>query len=132
MISPMSDKSRKTNTFVPEWSGGPTLGFIVDQPITAHGFDTNFMPRVQEVLDRHGEVRLIVHFKAYKGWEEDAAAKDMAATFAIGKYFTKIALVNASQSLIALFKLKQTVIPTDIRFFADDELQQAIEWVNNP
>jgi hypothetical protein len=131
-MPPLSDKTQITNTFVPEWSNGPVLGFVVDHPITAHGFDSNFMPRVQAVLDKYGEVRLVVHFRAYKGWEEDAAQKDMGATLAIGKYFTKIALVNASERLVALFKVKQVVMPGEIRFFAESELQQALDWANTP
>jgi hypothetical protein len=69
----------KFNTIMPETTDR-TLCMMVDRPISADGYKENFLPRVKNMLERYGEIRCLIYFKNYQGWEEAAAAMNFSAS----------------------------------------------------
>ena len=101
----------------------------VDKPISEEGYRDNFIPRITEMVDKNGEIRLLVYFKKYDGWEQEAVGFDLESTLNFGKYVKRFALVNTPEKMMFAYKLKQPMINGEIKFFGEDELPKALVWV---
>lgn len=101
----------------------------VDKPVSIEGYKENFLPRIHEMLEKHGEIRLLVHFRAYQGWEEAAAAMDFSVTQQLGPKVRKFAMVNPPEKLITQYAIKKPLIGGEVKVFGDDNLEEAKKWV---
>lgn len=119
--------SDKFNTIMPE-SEGCVLCIMVDKPISGEGYRENYLTRAQKIIEEYGELRLLVHFKKYQGWEREAAAMDLGATQAHA-LMTRCAMVNPPPTLIALHELRKDVFKAQMRLFNEDELDEALRWI---
>lgn len=122
--------SEKFNTIMPETTD-QALCIMVDRVISEEGYEQNFMNRLQAMIEKHGEIRVLVYYKKFSGWEQGAAAHDMFAATSIGKKFKKIAYVNPPQSEIFKSKIKMPLFSGEAKIFEESELEQAIEWVKS-
>lgn len=119
----------KFNTIMPE-TDDRALCIMVDKPISGEGYTVNFLPRFLDIVNRHGEVRLLVYYKAFQGWEEKAAESDMDLTSRYGKKIRRMALVNPPHSEALQKKLKAPLFdPQAIRLFEEKDLDKALAWV---
>lgn len=101
----------------------------VTKPITRDGMIRNLKPRVQDMVERHGEIRLLVYYADYHGWEENAVSEDMNYLLQFGGKVRKIALVAPPEKEIFKAKVNQPLIAGETRVFGDEELKDAINWV---
>lgn len=120
----------KFNRLMPE-SEGPVLCYEISKPISAEGYEENFLVHVRRILETYGELRLLNYFTAYQGWEEQAAQMDLLAHVDLGKYVTKIAFVNAPEKEIMARLIRKTLIKGQLRFFSKNQLAEAIDWVKS-
>lgn len=125
----MKEMNEKFNTIMPETTDR-TLCMMVDRPISADGYRENFLPRVQAILERHGEIRCLIYFKDYKGWEEEAAALNFSDSLKLDQKIKRFAMVNPPPKLIALYTLKRDLIGGETKIFNEGDLEAALEWVN--
>ena len=79
--------NEKYNVIMPE-STDQALCVMIDRPIS-DGYSENFLPRVDKMIEIHGEIRVLIYFKVFQGWEEDAARHDMRAFAEYAKKFKK-------------------------------------------
>lgn len=124
----MSEAAAKYNTVMPE-TDDRTVCMEVDKPISLEGYKDNFLPHVENIMEKHGELRILVYFKEYKGWEEEAAKFDIEQTLHYGKHITKLAYVNPPEKIIFANKVRKPLIKGEIKFFEEKELSKAIDWV---
>lgn len=120
--------SEKFNTIMPETTDR-VLCIMVDKPVSAEGYTQNFLPRIEEMITHHGEIRLLVYFKNYQGWEEEAALIDFTMTPKLGSHVKRFAMVNPPQKLLALLNLKKPLITGETHSFNETELDEALLWV---
>ena len=120
--------NEKFNTIMPETTDRE-LCVMVDKPVSAEGYRENFLPRVEKMVAQFGELRFLVYFKKYQGWEEEAAMMDFAASYTIGNKIRRFAIVNPPQKYLTLQTLRGPMLSGETRIFNEDELQDAIIWV---
>lgn len=120
----------KFNRLMPE-SGGATLCYELSKPISKEGYEQNFLTPALAVINKYGELRLLLNYVDYKGWEAEAAHMDIAAHVELGRYLKKLALVNAPEKEIMSRLIKKPLNDAELRFFKREQLQDAIEWVKN-
>lgn len=120
--------NEKFNTVMPETTDR-VLCMMVDKPVSGEGYRENFLPRAQKIIETHGALSLLVYFKDYKGWEEDAAMMDFAASQSIGGKIHRMAMVNPPPKMIALEKLRKPLVSGETRIFSESELDIALVWV---
>lgn len=119
----------KFNTIMPE-TDDRTLCVMIDKPISGEGYATNFLPRFHDIINRHGDIRLLVYYKAFRGWEKEAAGFDMETTARYGKKIRRLALVNPPESEALQKKLKAPLFdPQALRLFEEKDLDKALAWV---
>lgn len=124
------DNISKYNRLMPE-SDHHALCFDIHKPISREGYSENFMPRIEDMIARNGEVRLLLYYSAYQGWEVAAALLDMGAITTYGPKMTKFALVNPPKKEIMQFTVKKSLIKGEMRVFNADQLAEAVAWIKN-
>ncbi len=122
--------NEKYNTVMPE-TDDYTICMQVDKPISKEGYRDNFMPRLREMMDKHGELRILVYFKKYDGWEEQAAGFDIETTVNYGKFVKKMAFVNPPEKMIFNNKIREPLISGELEYFSEEDLKKAIKWVKS-
>ncbi len=122
--------NNKFNRLMPE-SEGPVLCYEISKPISAQGYEENFLVHVRKIIETYGELRMLNHFTSYQGWEEQAAQMDLFAHVDLGKYVTKLALVNAPEKEIMARLIRKSLIKGQLRFFGNHQLAEAIAWVKS-
>ncbi len=120
--------NNKFNTIMPETTDRE-LCIMVDRPMSAEGYRDNFMPRIQTMLEKHGELRILAYFKKYQGWEEEAAAMDFSSTQIIAPNLRKCARVNPPESMLVMNAIKKPITLGETRVFTEEELPQALAWI---
>ncbi len=120
--------NEKFNTIMPETTDH-VLCMQVDKPISQEGYRDNFLPRLKQMLENTGEIRLLVYFKTFKGWEEGATAFDMETTAKYGKHVKKLAFVNPPEKVMFKTKLQKSMFAGEISYFEETELDRALSWV---
>ncbi len=120
----------KFNRLMPE-SEGSTLCYELSKPITKEGYEDNFLAPALQLINKYGEVRLLLYYTSYKGWEREAAEMDIASHVELGRYLKKLALVNAPEKEIMSRLIKQPLNKGEIRFFKTEQLDAALLWVKS-
>lgn len=82
-----------------------------------------------EIIARHGEMRLLVYYKNYQGWDEDATREDSSAFINQGSYFRKFAYVNPPEKTLLRQKMRLAFFSGELRVFKEEELEEAVKWV---
>lgn len=123
----MSDDPR-FNEIMPE-SDDRVLCVEITKPITGDGYAQNFLPRIRQMIDNNGELRLLIYFRNYRGWEREAAEMDMDAISELGSATGRVAHVNPPESVVYKVRVMKPMLGLDIRNFEENELTQALEWV---
>ncbi|MBI2235265.1 MAG: STAS/SEC14 domain-containing protein, partial [Micavibrio aeruginosavorus] len=101
----------------------------VTKPISHAGFTENFLPRVEAMLAKSGEIRLLVYYADFHGWEEQATRDDSLAYVRFGDKVRKIALVAPPEKEMFKSKIKKPIIGGEMRYFNETELQDALTWI---
>jgi hypothetical protein len=120
--------SEKYNEIMPE-TDDRTLCIRITKPISPEGLQGNFIPRLDSMLDTHSEIRLLIHYADYKGWEEAATREDGVIILKYGPKIRKIAYVSPPKKEMFKLKINRALIAGEMEFFDNDDLRQALKWV---
>lgn len=107
------------------------LCIAVDKPVSVEGYEENFLPRIKKMIEKTGEIRLLIWWRHYKGWELGAAIDDLEATARFGSKVKKMAYVNAPEKLIEKVSIQKSLYAGQIHFYESDALDEALDWVNS-
>ena len=124
----MTEDKEKFNEFMSE-SRDNILCFTVTKPISEEGYRKNFRDRMEDAIKDYGSVHILVYFKDYKGWEIAAAKEDLATICEKGSKIQKLAIVKPSIKDVLNLKLRDSLIGGDVKFYDEDELDEAMAWV---
>lgn len=124
----MTDNSEKYNVIMPQTTD-KVLCIQIEKVISSEGYAENFLPRIKEMYQKHGEIRILLYYKNFLGWEPDAAKQDMFASADFGSKIPKIAFVNPPESEIFHRMMKKEFFAGEMKFFNENELDDALEWV---
>ncbi len=126
----MLTAKEKYNTIMPQ-TNEKILCVQIDKVISEEGYKQNFIPKVEKMLKTQGEIRILIYYKEFKGWEKNAAMMDLQTSAEYADKIKKLALVNAPDKEIFQKKLKQEIMGGNIGFFSEEDIEQAIKWVSN-
>ena len=100
----------------------------VDKPISGEGYKTLFLPLAHKMAADHGEIRMVVLFEKFQGWEEEAAMTDLASTMFLAHHLKKLAIVNLPDNMVQYIGMRQAALKTDLRIFDTHQFQDALNW----
>ncbi len=126
----MSTDNEKFNTIMPETTD-KVLCVQVDKVFSEEGYKENFLPRVKMMIEKYGEIRVLLNYVEFKGWEHNAAKEDMVSSAALGSKLKKLALVNPPESEIFHRSMKSDILSGETKVFATEKLNEALEWIKS-
>ncbi len=123
-----NNKNHKYNTIINDIDH--VLCIEIDKVITAEGYKENFLPKLNEMINKHGEARLLINYKNFQGWEKAAAQMDLETAANNVKTIKKMALINAPEKEAFQRNLKKEIMAGELALFNDSEYSKALEWVS--
>lgn len=106
------------------------LCICITEPITEAWFLNN-MSILERIRSQRGEIRFLVYYKTYQGWEEDASRADAGAFIETGKHFRKFAYVNPPHKTLLRHKMRMPMFSGEFRAFNESDLDEALRWVKS-
>ena len=107
---------------------GPALCYRATRAVSNELY-SNYIERVKTSIKDYGEFRLLIFYKDFPGWDEQAASKDLPFYAEYGKYMKKLALVNAPEKEVMAKMLRKNIIGGELKIFSEDRLQEALTWI---
>jgi hypothetical protein len=90
------------------------------------------VPTFEALLKQFGKIRMVVHLtKDFSGWEPHAAWDDAVFGFKHRNDFEKMAVVGGANWIEWGTKLARHLMTGEVRTFSDDQLKQALDWVQS-
>lgn len=123
-----ANTNSKFNQILPETTDR-VLCYRVNKVISLEGYQDIALPLLHTMIEKHGEIRILVDYERFLGWEEEAAKVDMMATAALGNKLAKLALINPPESEIFHRKIKGSILSGEMKIFSD--FDKALEWVSS-
>ena len=107
---------------------GPVLGFRLSGLLHAVDY-ASFEPAIQAAVERHGRLRLLLHFEAFNGWDAGALWSDLKFRALHFVDIQRIAFVgeNARDKAVAL--LLRPFTAAELRYFDVENLADAWAWL---
>lgn len=109
-------------------SGGAFLAYEIVRPISREGYAV-FLEITNAIINKYGELRLLLYYKNFEGWEREAAEMDLEAHITIGHNMKRFAIVSAPEREIMSRMIKKPMLGGEIRFFSENRLDDALAWV---
>jgi len=98
--------------------------------ISGDDYETTLIPVIDEAVDQHGKVALLLVFGSdFEGYTAGAAFDDMRFGLTHATAFRRIAIVSDNQWLRNGAAAMMYLIPGKSRGFSVDDLESAKEWV---
>ena len=108
---------------------GNILKMVITKPITAEGYNENFLTLFKSIIAEYGKVRTLIHYKDFKGWEQEATFDDLKAIAEYGKYLERYAFINPPQKEVLKAQLSKDLLPGEMRIFTEDQYDEAMAWL---
>jgi universal stress protein A len=106
-----------------------TYGFRVSGRVTKADYE-EFLPVLDDLIKEEGKISLMIEFRDFKGWDLDAAQEDYRFGMAKQDHFERIAIVGDKAWQRWMTALSSPFVSSEIRYFDQDEKNQAWEWLN--
>ncbi len=126
----MTNNNDKYNVIMPQ-TDDRTLCIQIERTISSEGYEENFLPRINKMVAEYGEIRVLIYYKKFQGWEEEAAKNDMETTARFGRKIVKMALVNPPEKVMFKSAIKKPILAGEVKSFDEEDLNKAIEWVKS-
>jgi hypothetical protein len=118
-----------TITTLPETKDA-TLCLRLSSEITADDFNDFFDTPLKEIVAKYNYYNLYIYYDpTFRGWSPEAADLSFKCISTFSPKARRLAYVNAPDSRMLMMKMLEPIMNAEIRYFDDDEKQQALEWV---
>lgn len=89
-------------------------------------------PQIEQLLERHASVRMLVQLSDFNGWSPGAAWEDAKLGFHHYADIERLAVVGDSDWEEWMTRLSRPFALADIRFFEPSEMEKALAWITEP
>jgi hypothetical protein len=114
-----------------EQSTDSRLGFMASGRLTDNDYKNFLIPQVSTAIRREGHVCLLFQMEGFRGWDVKAAWHDLVFGLEINRSVEKIAFVGDRRWERWIAGFLQTFTHGEVRYFDQDQLDQAWCWVKD-
>ncbi len=111
-----------------EGSEGKVIGIHASGRLSDSDYKT-FIPKIEEQIDEHGRIRLLVDMEGLLGWDLYAAWDDFTFGMTHWHHFEKMALVGDATWEKAAARAANLLLRGKVRFFDLDDRDAAWDWI---
>ena len=102
------------------------------QKLTTTDYRGIFVPKLNELIELHGKVKVLIEFSDYfNGFELGAMWEDAKFGIKHRNDFARIAIVSAPNWVEWGVSLVELFMDGQVRTFDQDQLNEAREWIRN-
>lgn len=91
-----------------------------------------FLPTLENVIREEGSISLLLELENFHGWDLEAAKDDYEFATSHLEAFRRIAIVGDKGWERWLALMAKPFVDTEVRFFTQDQLSEAWDWVREP
>lgn len=111
-------------------SEGNVIVLRAASKLTDEDYKKVLIPRLEAIIQEHGKARLLLDMgDEFHGWEPAAMWDDARFGLQHRNDFTKMGVIGGPKWVEWALKIGSLVIDGEIRSFAPEEREQALEWV---
>ncbi len=92
----------------------------------------NFLPILEERIDKYGHVSVLVDMEGFEGWDLLAAWDDFTFGMTHWHHFDRLALVGDKTWEKLSAKTMNILMRGEVRFFELKDLNEAWDWIKSP
>lgn len=111
-------------------SDGKIVGVRASGRLTDADYKS-FMPRIEERIDAHGKIRLLVDMQDFDGWDLYAAWDDFTFGMTHWHHYEKMALVGDAAWEKLAAAVANLLMSGEVRFFGLDQRDAAWRWIRD-
>jgi len=114
---------------------GETEPRVIRATVTGQLHESDYhrlTPQIEQLLERHAGVRMLVQLSGFEGWSAGAAWEDAKLGFQHYSDFERLAVVGDKSWEEWMTRLSQPFTVADVRFFEPPEIEKAMAWVAEP
>lgn len=89
----------------------------------------SFLPKIEQQIDEHGKIRLLVDMEDFDGWDLYAAWDDFTFGMTHWHHYEKMALVGDRDWEKMVAQIGNLLMRGDVRFFELRDRDAAWNWV---
>jgi hypothetical protein len=116
-------------TILPETTGY-TLAIKASGKLSAENYETVFLPILDKLIKRYGQIRLVMQFdENFEGWEAGAMWDDAKFGLQHRNDFKRIAVVGAPKWVEWATKVGAKLMDGELKTYPSTDLFEAIVWV---
>lgn len=91
-----------------------------------------FLPRLEELIEAHGRISVLLELIDFHGWDLDAAKDDFRFGMQHQDDFERIAIVGQGVLQHWMALMAKPFISAEVHFFKQDQLSEAWDWLREP
>lgn len=111
-------------------TNGNILALRAKGKLTTEDYENQFIPDLEQLIEEHGKVRVLIQFdEDFSGWELGAAWDDAKFGIKHNNDFEKIAIVGGPKYVEWGVKLSTHFMSGEMKTYDSDELEQASAWI---
>ncbi|MBY0500403.1 MAG: STAS/SEC14 domain-containing protein [Alphaproteobacteria bacterium] len=111
-------------------SNGNTIGIRVEGQLSVDDYAT-LLPFVTEVIDHHGNIRILSDLRDFKGTNIRAMAKAICYLYKYASRVEKKVIIADEQWVYNWARLLGPLFKTEVRCYPSSKIERAWEWVSN-
>ena len=92
----------------------------------------SFVPRVEELIEKHGKLRMLIQLKDFDGWDAGALWEDIKFDFKHFSDFEKLAIVGDKMWEKGMAIFCKPFTTAKVRYFDQEDLEEAKDWIAVP
>jgi len=89
----------------------------------------NLVPEVEQLIQKHGKIRVLLELHDFHGWTAGALWEDIKFDVKHFNDIERLAIVGESRWQEGMATFCKPFTTAQIRYFTDDQLSEARQWV---
>jgi hypothetical protein len=113
---------------VNESAGGKVLGVQLSGKLTKQDYE-QFVPKVEELIKKHGKIRVLMQMHDFHGWEMGALWQDIKFDLKHFGDIERVAMVGDSKWEAGMAAFCKPFTTAKIKYFDEAKLTEAQQWI---
>jgi hypothetical protein len=91
----------------------------------------DFVPTVEDLINTHGKIRIIIQMQNFHGWDAGALWEDIKFDARHFNDIERLALVGEKKWEKGMAVFCKPFTTAEVRYFESDRLEEAREWITS-
>ncbi len=107
----------------------PVLGFITSGKLSDFDYQTQFMPEVEDAIEKYGKINMMWKMEQFDGWDLHAIWDEIKMSLKTKDAIGRIALIGDKEWQGKLPRLLQPFTHAEVRYFSLEQEEEAKDWL---